>query len=801
MNDAGTIPTRPDRLAAWARRARRWLAIGVAVAVTAGAWARLGPLPPGLLDPLPTPSTVVVDRHGVPLYEALSTASTRALALQPDSLPPRLVAATIAAEDRRYFSHYGVDPVAIARAMRTNLAEGRIVEGASTISQQVAKLLLNRQQPGRRRGVGAKVHEALVALRLEHRFSKAELLAIYLNIAAYGNQFTGAERASQSYFGVTVAMLTPAQAAFLAGLPQRPSAFNPYRDSGPATTRQRVVLRRMLEAGAISADDRAHALAERLTFTATPPPFGAPHFVEMVLAAAGETRPARIETTLDSALQADIAGIVARHRADLHAHGAFNVAIVVLENATGEWVAWEGSGDYFDAAHGGAINGPLTLRQPGSALKPFTYALAFEGGTSPATVLADVPSTFPTAEEGVVYSPRNYDGLYRGPILARHALAGSVNVPAVALAAEIGVPHVLRFLRRAGFTTLDRTAAHYGLGLTLGNAEVRLDELTAAYAALARGGEWFPPTFVRRAQDALPETTRIVSDRTAFWITDILADPESREFVFGRGGSLELPFPVAVKTGTSQAYHDNWTIGYSRHATVGVWVGNFDRRPLRNSSGVTGAGPIFHAVMLAAEQRLAGGVAVMADGAIVPAPSTVAVREVCAESGGTANPWCPLKRREWIAAEEPDAPCSWHHLTDHGLQTFLPARFQAWARGEGRRVDGVAAERPDTAVAPLARRSALGQSRPSAVPAPLAISSPPDGATYLIDPTLRREFQTLPLRAIAAGARSVEWRLGGRLVGKAGATDAIDWPLTPGTHRFEATDDRGRTAGATVTVR
>lgn len=783
-------------------RVRRPLAAAVVTVVALALWVRCWPLPDALLAEPSVLSTVVVDRHGAPIYEALSGEATRAIALAPDALPPRLVAATLAAEDRRFYSHVGLDPVAMVRALRTNLAEGRIVEGASTISQQVAKLLLNRQEPARRRGVVAKAHEALIALRLEHRFSKPELLALYLNLAAYGNQFTGAERASQAYFGVPAAMLTPAQAAFLAGLPQRPSGFNPFRHADSARARQRTVLRRMAASGALASADLAHALDERLTFTPTPAPFAAPHFVEMVLAAAGEPRPARIETTLDSALQSDVAGIIARHREDLASHGAHNVAVVVLDNATGEWVAWEGSGDYFDRAHGGTINGPVTLRQPGSALKPFTYALAFEHGRSPATVLADIPSSFPTAEEGVVYNPRNYDNRYRGPLLARHALAGSVNVPAVALAAEIGVPNVLRFLRRAGLTTFDKTAAHYGLGVTLGNAEVRLDELTAAYAAFARGGEWLPPTFLRRPDGALAESTRIVSDRTAFWITDILSDPEAREFVFGRGGSLELPFPVAVKTGTSQAYHDNWTVGYSRHATVGVWVGNFDRRPLRNSSGVTGAGPIFHAVMLAAEQRLAGAVAVMADGAIVPAPSTAVEREICAESGGLANAWCPLKRREWVAAEQPGVPCAWHHLGDDGLHTYLPAQFHAWARGEGRAVAGTPVPPPDVALASLgATPPSRGARAARVAPARFAIASPPDGATYLIDPTLRREFQTLPLRAVAAGARRVEWRVDGRVVGASGADGTVEWPLAPGAHRVEAVDERGRTATATVTVR
>src|SRR6476620_3895119 len=219
----------------------------------------------------------------------------------------------------------------------------------------------------------------------------------------------------------------------------------------------------------------------------------------MVLAVAGDLRPARIQTTIDGELQADIGGIIRSHREILTTHGAANVAVVVLDNRSGEWLAWEGSGDYFDAAHGGTINGPAVARQPGSALKPFTYALAFENGFDPASVLPDVPSHFPTAEPGVLYSPRNYDGRYRGPLLARRALAGSENVPAVALASEIGVSTLLRLLTRSGFTTFDRSGAYYGLGVTLGNAEVRLDQLVAAYATFARGGVWREPVFLQNA--------------------------------------------------------------------------------------------------------------------------------------------------------------------------------------------------------------------------------------------------------------------------------------------------------------
>jgi penicillin-binding protein 1C len=512
-----------------------------------------------------------------------------------------------------------------------------------------------------------------------------------------------------------------------------------------------------------------------------------------------------------------VSEIIESQREVLTKHGASNVAVVVLDTATGEWRAWEGSGDYFDAQHGGTINGPLVPRQPGSALKPFTYALAFENGFSPASVLPDIPSHFPTAEPGVLYSPRNYDGRFRGPLLARRALAGSENVPAVALASDLGAPNLLRFLLRSGFTTFDRNASYYGLGMTLGNAEVRLDELVAAYSAFARGGEWLSPSYVARARRPAPRA--LVSRRTAFWITDILSDPDARAYIFGRGGNLEFPFPVAVKTGTSQAYHDNWTVGYSRHVTVGVWVGNFDRAPLRDSSGVTGAGPIFHAVMLAAERR-AGASAdddVRLEIVVPDGEARVAAREICALSGMAANAWCPTRQREWLAADVEMLPCSWHHLADEGLLTVWPAEYRQWAdsvhgvhgvqRGfTVQQVHGVHATAtpfPPSTTVPLWLPPSGGRDTPSAERdiAGLRISSPPDGVTYLIDPTLRREFQTVSLRVVTPAPSEIAWSVDGRSLGAVSSERALTWPLAPGRHTFEARDAHGASARTTVVVR
>ena len=677
-------------------------------------WARLGPIPQ--VRPQTTPT--IVDRHGVVLYEPLSRGGTRSAWIT--TIPENVADATIAAEDRRFYRHLGVDPVAVARAFAHNVKHLRVVEGGSTITQQVAKLML----PPADRSLISKIREAMIAVRLEHRHAKREILALYLNLAPYGQQTVGIARASDRYFGCAPEQLTIAQAAYLAALPQRPGT--PKR----ALARQRLILRRMRDLRMITAADYRVARAERLAFERGHHPLIAPHFVVHLM----DLSKPYIQTSLDADLQREVQGIIAARRADLLRHGAHSAAVAVFDNRTREWLAWEGSGDYFGETFGGAIDGVTTPRQPGSTLKPFTYALAFEQGFTPATVIADVPSHFATAETGVVYRPRNYDGRFRGPLRARAALAGSENVPAVALLSRIGPESLLRFLRHVGFRDLNHTADYYGVGLTLGDAEVTLEQLIQAYAMLARGGDG------------------VVSQRTAFWITDILSDPNAREYIFGSGGSLDFPFPVAAKTGTSQAYHDNWTVGYTRELTVGVWVGNFDRDELRNSSGITGAAPIFHDVMLAAVKRVGGG-----GGPIVDRPPDLELQPICALSGHRPSTECPAIESEWLTPSDHVEFCSWHHRV--GVE--LPAEYRA-----------------------------LDANVRTAEPAVLHVLNPPDGATYLIDPTLRREFQALHLRASAP----VTWIVDGRHTQE-------EWPLRGGKHTVTAVDGEGRRDSVTITVR
>ena len=710
----------------------RWVA-GVTLMVVTS-WIRLGPLPSQVVDQSRFASTTIVDRNGVVLYESLSRTGTRGEGVA--SLPENIVRATIAAEDRRFYRHFGVDLAAIVRAVVHDIRALEVVEGGSTITQQVAKLLL--QSPDR--SVPQKARETILALRLEHRYSKSEILAMYLTLAPYGNRITGITRASRTYFGCDPQQLTIAQAAYLAGLPQRPTAVK----TRYAASRQRYVLTAM--------HAPASAFAERLRFSSRETQLIAQHFVEHVLAMSKPSP--RIATTLDAKLQRDVLDIIAANRERLLKHGAHSVAVAVMDNRTGGWLAWEGSGDYFGDIFGGAIDGVVTLRQPGSALKPFTYALAFEEGYTPATVLADVPSTFPTAEGGITYAPRNYDGRYRGPLRVRAALAGSENVPAVVMLSRVGPPALLRVLRAAGFADFTKTADYYGLGLTLGDAEVRLDQLVAAYATFARGGV----TITNK---------RLFSQRTAFWIADILSDAGAREFVFGTGGSLDFPFRVAVKTGTSQAYRDNWTIGFTRDVTVGVWVGNFDRSELRNSSGVTGAAPIFHSVMLSAVKRARGAIPIGDVDPIVEPPDDIERLPICGVSGERPSTYCPLTQNEWLPKAAPAKFCSWHH----DRYVDWPVEYRQWMIDHG----------PHPAL-----RATLSRTRERE----LRVTNPPNNATYLIDPTLRSEFQMLKLRATA----NASWRVDGKRV-------ANEWALKPGEHLVEAVDRDGNSDKVRIWVR
>ena len=543
----------------------------------------LVPIPPALLRP-PIQSIALLDRNGVPLRESrVAERFSHELALA--EVPPHVVAAILAAEDKRFFSHHGIDWLATGRALVAGLTHGRIVSGASTITQQLVKISNRRPRSFR-----AKLIESLTALRLEQCWTKEQILTAYLNRLDFGNLNIGLAAAADYYFGKPVSDLSDAEAAFLAGLPRNPRKLNPHIAPDAARRRQLTVLERMRANQQLDSARFDRAIAETLTIRPPQRRFRAPHFVEMVLQQLPETPAAEVRTTLDFRLNERVEEIVRDRLAQLREQNVRNAAAVVIDNATGDVIALVGSENYFSPG-AGQVNGAWAQRSAGSALKPFTYLLALERGATPATIVADVRTSFPAA--GGFYRPENYNRRCYGPVRYRTALASSLNIPAVKVLVAAGGPSALHErLRECGLRTLNRPPEIYGLGLTLGNCEARLLEMTNAYASLARLGEFRP-------WRVLPKNTisahRYSRPELVWQIADILSDNSARTLAFGMNSALRFDYPVACKTGTSTDFRDNWTIAFTPEFSVGVWAGNFDGAPMREISGVTGAGPILHA--------------------------------------------------------------------------------------------------------------------------------------------------------------------------------------------------------------
>ncbi len=564
--------------------AAKFLCIALLCLVAEQLSLRFVPLPPALLRP-PVQSIALLDRNGIPLREArVAERFSHELAL--DEVPRHVIDAVLAAEDKRFFRHHGIDWLASLRAVVTGLGHGRITSGASTITQQLVKISERRPRTFR-----AKLIEAATALRLEQLWSKDKILAAYLNRLDFGNLNIGLAAAADYYFDKPVADLSDAEAAFLAGLPKNPRKLNPHVALEAARRRQATVLRRMQTNGWLDASRFERAQGESLALRPPARRFRAPHFVELVLQQAHESERAELKTTLDFRLNEQVEKILRDRLAQLREQNVRNGAVVVIDNASGDVIALVGSENYF-APGAGQVNGAWAQRSAGSTLKPFTYLLALERGATPASMVADVRTSFPSADG--FYRPENYNRRCYGPVRYRTALASSLNIPAVKVLLAAGGPEALyQRLQLCGLTTLNRTADVYGLGLTLGNCEGRLLEITNAYASLARLGEYRPWRVLTTSPTAARRYTR---PELAWQIADIMSDNSARTLAFGMNSALRFDYPVACKTGTSTDFRDNWTIGFTPEFSVGVWVGNFDGSPMREVSGVTGAGPILHAV-------------------------------------------------------------------------------------------------------------------------------------------------------------------------------------------------------------
>lgn len=607
----------------------------------------LWPLPEGLVALGDLEALRVTDRNGVLLREVWSREDGRAVRVPLDALPPHLAQAFLAAEDARFYDHAGVDLRASARAAYRNLRAGHVVQGGSTLTQQLARSLVPRP-----RTMLGKLQEALWAFRLEAHLTKPEILDAYLNRVSFGNGTFGVEAASRLYFQRSSRHVSVRQAATLAALIRGPTAYNPYRQVDRLEARVGDVLDRMEGRGYLDASSRAEALREPLDLAAPSTVFLAPHAVDFALSrATASSRGNALRLTVDAELQRDVERDVRSELARLGGRGVGNAAVLVVDNARGEVLAYVGSARYFDEDRGGQNDGVQMRRQPGSTLKPFLYGAGFAQGFTAATLADDVAMDF-SAEKGA-YRPENYDEAEHGPVRLREALGSSYNIPAVQLQNVVGTEPFLKLVRAAGFR-MPMDAQHYGLGLTLGSGDVSLWELATAYRGLARGGVAGPLRMGPNVPVS-PEVPRVrfLDAAAAGLVADVLSDNDARLPAFGARSPLRFPYPVAVKTGTSKGFSDNWTVGFTHERTVAVWTGNFDGSSMSRVSGVTGAGPLFHRVM---ERAMRG---------ISPAPLVAAEVEqawvrvdICPVTGKRVGAFCHARTSEkFIRGTVPHDTC------------------------------------------------------------------------------------------------------------------------------------------------
>jgi penicillin-binding protein 1C len=723
-----------------------------------------------------------VDRNGELLYEARQQDFGVQSMLSFHDIPPQAIDALIATEDRTFFRHHGISVRGIARAVVQNLSTGKVVSGGSTITQQLVRIRLRPT----RRTVLYKIREMWLALKVDAWLSKEEILEQYLSSVYFGHQAYGFRSAAQVMLGKEPRELSLGETALLIGLIQSPVGLDPFHSMDGAIARRGLVLRAMVETGVITEEQASTSQQEAITLAPDQTDIRAAHFAFWILgqsqAHAGET----LQTTLDGDLQADVQDIVERKLEELKEKNATSSAVLVLDAHTGDILAMVGSRNYFDVLHDGAVNVALSARQPGSSLKPFTYALALSHGDTAATTVADTEVQLLT-EEGNPYTPRNYDYDLHGLVRYREALANSYNIPAVKVLEKIGVETLLDFLRSAGITTLTRKPEFYGLALTLGSGEVRLLELTEAYGIFPRGGT----TLHARGllNDPIVEEKRILDPRVAWIISDILSDPTARLAEFGENSPLAVPpHKVAAKTGTTRNARDNWVIGYTVDRIVGVWVGNADNTPMKGTSGVTGAGPIFHDVMEAALNDLPPKA--------FPMPEGIVQRTICTLSGKLPTAECPHTLEEYfVEGTEPQEPddiyrtakidrrngllagerCAAEFVTDKRFTVF-PPEVRPWAREHGY-------QEPPAQYSPFC----VGNDPPVASEEDLVITRPHDGDSFRLDPLIPDEHEKIILEARGpAGIDIAEWYVDGVSIGKASGPDFhMEWKQVPGSHSVE----------------
>ncbi len=760
---------------------------------------------------LALPSTRIYDRNGALLYEILPPEQGRNRALPLDEIPPYCVNSFIAVEDANYWSHPGVDPVGIVRAAWINLRGGAIIAGGSTITQQTARLLLLDPSQRTDRSVRRKLREMVLAIRLQNQTSKQHVLELYLNQVYFGNLAYGIEAAAQTYFQKSASELAVGECALLAGIVQNPVLHDPLTNLDSALERQQVALDLLVQNGYLTPEQADSARRDELQFGSVRFPIEAPHFVMAVWTQLERLYPEElygggldVVTTVDLSWQQAAEEIVNRQLEGLNhpidpgavPANANNAALVAIDPFTGQVLTMLGSPDYFDEAIDGAVNAALAPRQPGSTLKPFTYALAMnpesENPYTAATVLLDVETPFVTRRLES-YTPANYGLVEHGPVSVRIALGSSFNIPAVVALEHVGIQNFIQFAGDIGLDTL-ASNANLDLAITLGGGEVRLLDLAQAYSIFPNGGYRIEPSFIlsvtTRDGDSLYEwqapelRQQVLDERIAWIITDILADNDARIPGFTVNNAMRIGRPAAAKTGTTTDFRDNWIMGYTPNLVVGVWVGNADNSPMVDVSGISGAGPIYNQFM----RRVLLG---QPELDFSEPPEGIIRVEVCALSGLLPKDNCPLRKVEWfIDGTQPTTYDAYYQdfaidrntgqLADEStpqedvvIETFvvLPQEARDWAVRNGLRLPPIGAviEAPDSTVG-------------------LRLLEPDPYTVFELSPMIPRESQRIRLTVgVPPGTERVTYYLDDENLGTVeGDSWDLWWTLELGEHELIA---------------
>jgi len=617
---------------------------------------------------------------------------------RPEEIPESVKDVFVFSEDRRFYTHIGVDFFSLVRAMFQNVTGGRRVSGASTITMQLARLISDNARsdynPPRQQTLGQKIIEALNAIRLESRLSKDKILEMYINSIPFGFSTEGAASAARTFFSADLSMLSPAQIFCLSVIPRRPSLYNPLDNPDVCASAASLLHAKFADNKKLSKkwplfaqiDEKdfqfAVTSARRFKY-----PFETPHLIRLIDSQILNEKNApvsEIHLSVDLALQKYLEKSIAGNVALYYSSRLNNGSALVIDNDSSEILAWVGSADFFNNETAGQIDGVLALNQPGSSMKPFLYAMALESGFNPSYVLSDVPMTFGETE---IYIPQNFNNRFNGPMLFRASLASSLNIPAVYLLYRIGVRNYAQKLLSLGFDSIEKTAEDAGLGLALGNAPVSLFELVMAFSVFPRDGIYLPATWEitenkeqrtegieqrNRNKNSDDEERRIYSADTARLICSILSDAGARVTAFGAGRNFRTSFPSIFKTGTANQYQNIVALGATVKYTVGVWMGNFTGETVLDKTGSSVPAAIVRNTL----NELHNVNPNTAKDFLIP--ENWRLRRICAVSGMDPASACLSVINEYVHPDEYRRTCTWHHIFNGRSETTYPAEYQAW---------------------------------------------------------------------------------------------------------------------------